>query len=254
MPRPQLITIGPSHYCEKARWALERAGIGFDEKAHAPLLHYAATLPHRQKTTPLFVTAHGLLRDSTAIVKHADKFLDADKRLFPEEGALRAEVERWEDLFDDKLGPATRRVAYFHLLDHAALVNRAVGDPLGPLERALFVSARPVLVAMMKKGMKIDAAGAARSEERIATVLDQVEERLRGERYLAGARFTAADLTLAALMAPLVLPVNYGWPLPPVDDVPGSLRQLVERYRNRPAGAFVLRVYSDHRKERVGKG
>ena len=53
MPKPRLITIGPSHYCEKARWALERAGIEYVEHAHAPILHYAATLVLRgQRTTP----------------------------------------------------------------------------------------------------------------------------------------------------------------------------------------------------------
>ena len=35
----RLITIPPSHYCEKARWALDYAGISYREEGHPPLLH-----------------------------------------------------------------------------------------------------------------------------------------------------------------------------------------------------------------------
>ena len=31
---PTLITIPISHYCEKARWALDRAGVAYRERAH----------------------------------------------------------------------------------------------------------------------------------------------------------------------------------------------------------------------------
>ncbi len=32
--RPRLVTIRYSHYCEKARWALERARVDFVEERH----------------------------------------------------------------------------------------------------------------------------------------------------------------------------------------------------------------------------
>ena len=35
----RLITIGASHYCEKARWAVERAGLPFREEFHPPVFH-----------------------------------------------------------------------------------------------------------------------------------------------------------------------------------------------------------------------
>ena len=36
-----LITIPPSHYCEKARWALDYARIPYREERHPPLFHLA---------------------------------------------------------------------------------------------------------------------------------------------------------------------------------------------------------------------
>ena len=37
-----LITIPISHYCEKARWALDRAGVDYEEHPHLQLIHRIA--------------------------------------------------------------------------------------------------------------------------------------------------------------------------------------------------------------------
>src|ERR687889_671115 len=37
-----LVTIPISHFCEKARWALDRAGVDYTEKRHIQLMHWAA--------------------------------------------------------------------------------------------------------------------------------------------------------------------------------------------------------------------
>jgi len=38
----RLITIPISHYCEKARWALERAGLSYREERHVQGVHRLA--------------------------------------------------------------------------------------------------------------------------------------------------------------------------------------------------------------------
>lgn len=37
--KPKLITFGRSHFCEKARWALDWHGIAYDEIGWPPGLH-----------------------------------------------------------------------------------------------------------------------------------------------------------------------------------------------------------------------
>ena len=61
-----LITIPLSHYCEKARWALDRAALPYREEPHIPLIHRLATKRNDGGTVP--VLAHGIhrLTDSTA--------------------------------------------------------------------------------------------------------------------------------------------------------------------------------------------
>jgi glutathione S-transferase len=249
MPKPRLVTIGPSHYCEKARWALERAGIEFVEDAHAPVLHYGATLlRHGQRSTPILSTPHGTIRDSTAILHHADKFVPEDQRLFPSDPAALAEVEALEDMFDRRLGPATRRVAYFHVIDDVPRLRELVEQRIPRAEQVLFRFGRPGIMAFVRWGLGIGPEGAKKSEARIEAVFGEVESRLaRGRRYLVVDRLTAADLTFAALAAPVVMPPEYGWPLPDIDDGPPNLVALRDRLRSRPAGTFALRLYKEER-------
>ncbi len=39
---PRLITIPFSHFCEKARWSLDVAGVAYREEGHVPGLHRRA--------------------------------------------------------------------------------------------------------------------------------------------------------------------------------------------------------------------
>ncbi len=100
--------------------------------------------------------------------------------------------------------------------------------------------------------MRIDAERAQKSEARINDVFDEVDARLaRGGKYLVGDRLTAADLTFAALAAPVLLPPEYGWPLPAADQGPPERRALLERFRSRAAGRFALALYRDERQRSV---
>ena len=56
MSQHRLITIAISHYCEKARWALDRAGITYVESAHVPLAHLVFTKAAGGSSTPILVT------------------------------------------------------------------------------------------------------------------------------------------------------------------------------------------------------
>jgi len=245
----KLITIPPSHYCEKARWALDRGGLAFDEEPHPPLLHL---LPSRKaggrRTTPVLVTDLGVYPDSTDILHFVDSQVDDPPPLFPTDPVQRAGVGQLEELFDEKLGPHTRRLAYFHLLQDRDLFEGAalVGARRG--ERMVFKLFLPMIRGMMRKGMKIDTEGAERSLGRIREVFETVNERLAsGRRYLVGERFTAADLTFAALAAPVLLPRSYGAPLPSLAELPDEMLAIIDEMRSTTAGEFGLRMYRDHR-------
>lgn len=247
--RWRLLTIGPSHYCEKARWALERGGLSFQEEAHLPPFH---AIVNRRfgagRTRPVLVTPHAVVDDSAAILLFLDPYVEPALRLYPEAPEQREEVIALASDFDKRLGPAVRRWLYFHLLPDGQMVGRLFGvsqDRWSQLRWSLFF---PMMRAVMRKAMNIRRDKAEKDRERVFAIFDDVAQKLSdGRRYLVGDRLSAADLTFSALVAPAVLAPNYGTFLPPVEEVPAHLRLDLAALQEHPAGRFVLRLYQDER-------
>lgn len=247
-PRPTLVVIPASHYSEKARWALDRLQVPFVEEGHLPLLHYTATLPRGGRTVPVLVTPHQTLTDSTDILRHLDASAPPELSLYPDDPEVRREVETLEDQFGARLGSDTRRVAYAHLLPHRELCLRIMIQRTPVWERLIIEHGYGVFAGLMTRALRLSPSSTARCLDRITTTFDEVAELLQdGRPFLTGAQFTAADLTFAALSAPVLLPPLYGAWMPSPDELPSDYRALAEELRAHPAGAFALRMYAEHR-------
>ena len=245
---PVLVTIRFSHFCDKARWALDRAGVAYDERAYLPGLHRFGVRAHGGRTTPLLVTPDGVLTESTDILRFADRHVAPGRRLYPDDAGERAGVDAFVAEMDAALGPATRLLAYHHLLPRPADLVRAVGKGMSFGERLLFRAAIPSLEGPMRRLMRIDDAGAARSAESIRGLLAGASARLSdGRRYLYGDRLGAADITFAALAAPAIMPPGHPSYAPDTALLPAPLRALVEEARATDAGRFVLRLDAEER-------
>ncbi|MCB9749727.1 MAG: glutathione S-transferase [Myxococcales bacterium] len=248
MSRPRLITIPFSHYCEKARWALERCGVEFEEDGHPPLLHWIAVRrAGGRRTVPILVTPGGpTLCESADIVRWADRQAPAGRGLYPRERAARTDIDALIEIFDNKLGPATRRWGYGQLLGRPGDMRRLLTRDVPRLEaRAASLGVRPIS-SVIRRAMRIDAAGVQRSLARIESVFSLVGERLAdGRPFLTGDAFTAADLTFASLAAPSILPAPYDARFPPLDQFPPAAAQQIERWRETPAGQLTLRAYAE---------
>jgi glutathione S-transferase len=240
----KLITIPFSHFCEKARWALDRCGIAYEERGHLPLFHYSETLRfNRQRTVPLLVDGKTVVRDSTDIIAWADA--QRPGTLIPIAGAT--DVLQIEDDLDNHFGPATRRWGYFHLLPNRNADHYiTVGVPRW--EKSLLGVVRPLAVRMLRRGLKIDEAGVERSRKKIEDTFARVEQIIGdGRRYIAGDRFTVADLTFAALAAPILLPANHPVQTFDLELFPAAAGDQIKAWRDRPAGQLGLRLYADER-------
>jgi glutathione S-transferase len=243
----KLITIPFSHYCEKARWALDRAGVEYVEDGHLPIFHYTATKPRGGKSVPILVDGNSIVRDSTDIVAWADAKKPGS--LIPLAGA--EEALAIEDDFDTHLGPATRRWGYYYLLPNRD-ADAAVVDGVPRWEKAIFKLARPLAVRMLTRSLKIDAAGAERSRKKIEETFARVDDVLRdGRKFLIGDRFCVADLTFAALAAPVLLPEGHSAQKFSIDWMPAEAQEQIDRWRHSRAGQFGLRMYADHRAARA---
>jgi len=239
----RLITIPFSHYCDKARWALDRCGVPYEEDGHLPMFHYRATRNAGGRSVPVLITPERVLVDSTDIVAWADSHKPGT--LIPEDSA---DALALEDDFDRQLGPATRRWAYAQLLPQRRADAALTADV--PRWQAVALRAvRPVAARLLKRSLAITPEGVDRSRKKIAETFARVTERLAdGRRFLAGDRFTVADLTFAALASPIVFPPEHprmrGASL---DMLSPAARAEVEAWRASPPGRFALRMYAEQR-------
>ena len=97
------------------------------------------------------------------------------------------------------------------------------------------------------QGMGISAEAGAAALQEIHRCFDEVGQLLAdGRPFLCGDRFTAADITFAALAAPAV-----GQPYAAApglsEQTPPAMRTEIEQLRAHPAGQFALRLWREQR-------
>ena len=249
----RLITIPISHYCEKARWALDRVGLSYREERHVQGIHQlAARRAGGGLTVPVLVTPDGVLAESEQILAWVDRRTPPEQRLFPAESGERDEVERLCRRLDDELGPKGRRLMYVHMLAQRKLMLRFNNEGVPRWEDRAIRFGWPLIVRFARRRLAIRPGIEVEDEAAVWRELDFVAELLAdGRPHLCGERFGAADLTFAALSAAVVVPPVYGVPLPQPDILPRHTAAFVERVREHPAGRYALTLFAEHRRERV---
>jgi glutathione S-transferase len=222
LARAVLITIPLSHYCEKARWGLDRSEFPYREEPHAPLFHRLATRRNHGRTVPVLACGNQRFIDSTDILVHADATMGGNL-LYPRDVALRREVDALEERFDTELGPHTRRWVYAHLMSQPALLRSVWSREASWFEASLLPLITPLVRRLVRRAYRITPEKAQHSLERVRAVFQEVDERLRdGRGFLVGDCFTAADLTFAALAAPVLFPAECRAAHPVLESVPSA--------------------------------
>jgi glutathione S-transferase len=250
----RLVTIPISHYCEKARWALDRAAIDYREERHVQGVHrLAARRAGGGLTVPVLVTPAGAIGDSAEILLWVDERTAPEHRLFAADRRTRLEEAGVCRRLDDQLGPRGRRLMYVHMLAQRELALRFNNEGVSAWEDRLMRWGWPLAGRMIGGVLDIRPGIEVEDEAAVWRELDFVAERLAdGRPYLSGERFGAADLTFAALSASVVVPPEYGTPLPQPDIMPPATAAIVRRAREHPAGRHALALFREHRREPVG--
>jgi len=245
---PKLITFAASHFCEKARWALDWYGIPYDEVGWPPGVHLILAKFHGAKgrTVPILLDGPNVIQGSGAIIDWAEsENEDRGRSLTP--AAAPAEAQEIELRADKVIGPHVRRLAFAETLHgHAHLIKSALFYRATGWRRHAGNVMWPVARRLMTRMYDIKPGAAAESRARLEAELDWLDAKLAdGRAYLAGDRFCRADLTVASLLAnfarPKELSVYHSM------KGPDALAADVKRWSSRPVMRWVVDQYRAHR-------
>jgi glutathione S-transferase len=158
-----------------------------------------------------------------------------------------------ERYLNRELGPHVRRWVYSHILGCPGLLNRLSSTGVPRAERLLTSPIMYVTRPLIRRGYRVGPDTAERSLQRVHEVFQAIGERLAdGRGYLVAGELSVADITFAALAAPLLLPERYGGALPSQEELPDAMRSECLRLRSTRAGAYAVELYERHRAGMTG--
>jgi len=245
MDIPVLWQFTHSHFNEKARWALDFKHIRHERRSLLPGPHLLKIKRMTGQTAvPVLILNGRTIFDSSRIIEALEQSHSA-LPLYPADPAERARALELENFLDEELGPYDRRWMFHVTLDYPAYVAELFACDASPPARLAYRVAFPALVPLLKRAMDITPATAEIARQKTLAALDRIERELQPSGYLVGDRFTVADLTAAALCAPLLMPPEFPYPRPASS--PEPVEQMMASVAGHPAMRWVADIYSRHR-------
>jgi glutathione S-transferase len=235
-----------SHFNEKARWALDWKRLPHRRRTYFPGPHAPAMLRlSGQRTTPVLAIEDQVIAGSAAILAALDARFP-ERPLLPAEPSLAARALALQGHFDAEVGPAVRTAVFSVLIREPDQLCRTFsqGKPAwsSALYRAAFPLTRPVIA---RANGVVDAADVERAFARSEAALDLVAREAGTSGQLAGDSFSLADLSCAALLAPLVSLEHPDMRTP--EPCPAALSAFHARFAAHPGAAWVREQYRRHR-------
>ena len=243
----KLLEFPHSHYCEKARWALDHKGVTYERVATMPGAHARKLKKIVSGTSvPVLLDGNVAIQGSSQIIDYLDQSIQHDP-LTPDDESERAQCVALETEFDQVFGVNLRRALYFHLLPHPGFIRHCFMSRSPWFERWIFAAAFPYLRSKVVSVYGVNREEVDKGLAEMEAALDRWDEILQPGRFLVGDRFTRADLGLASMLYFVGLPGEFESPWP--GDPPCSeLRDLLDSLRQRPTIQWVEDIY---RKQRV---
>ena len=245
--KPSLYIFAISHYCEKARWALDYLQIDYQLVHLAPGLHLSQTkkLGATASSLPILDTGKELIQGSANIIDWADKATQNSRKLTPD--SKRDECLAIEKRLDDIAGVHTRRMFYSEaLVEHSSTVRPIFTKDLPLLQRPLITAMWPVVRKKMIRAMDLGFEQGQESESIVDNELTWLDGVLTdGRRFLVADTFSRADITAASLFAPLASPANH--PSYALLNIPPRVAATMQDWNERKATHWVRDIYRDYR-------
>lgn len=238
----RLTTFLISHFSEKARWALDSAGISYEERRLLPGLHMLVTRRlAKRSSVPILEHDGRVIQGSGKIIDYLIEVFGAS-HLIPKGSA--AEARELEALADHAFGVGVQRIGYSTILSHRRIVID-LWSLRGPAwAKPLYALLYPVMVPAITRMYGIHPESIARAKARFGDAVARFDRVLATQPYLGGDTPSRVDLTVAALLSPCVAPPEHvvEWPMVP------ELAAFLAEFDHSRTFQHVRALYRDHRR------
>ncbi|MFT5219599.1 MAG: glutathione S-transferase [Planctomycetota bacterium] len=245
---PTLYIFSISHYCEKARWALDYAGLDYRIKFLPPGPHIAMLkkLGTERSSVPVLQAGTQLIQGSTAIVDWVvSQASDKGKQLQPDaDQSLTKEIEARVNKI---AGVQLRRYFYSEaIIDQPQMIKSIFTSQLSLIDRLKIYLAWGKICRGMIRHMDLGPAQGIESMAILATELDWLDSLLAdGRKFFVGNRFSRVDIAVASLLSPILLPPEH--PVYNSLRLPPKMALQVKDWETRPSLTWLRETYRGYR-------
>jgi glutathione S-transferase len=230
-----------SHFCEKARWALDYKGLDYTSRTLVPGPHRRTTLKLAPKPeVPILLDDGRAVQGSSAIIDYLERKVPHPS-LTPVNPCDASAANEWEQYLDRNVGVPVRVYLYHFLLEDRRLATDFLLRGVRWWGRPLYALIYPRVRRAMRKGMGIDEESAQAARHMLLAAFDRLDRQLAEHRFLAGPLFSRADLTAASLVGDFC-GATYRHPDP--------VETFRSECRDRPFFRWVQAIRRDYRSRR----
>ena len=241
----KILEFPHSHYCEKAKWALDYKGIDFLPVAIMPGVHVFTVKRYASQTyVPVLLNDNKVIQGSSEIISYLDEEIYKNQ-LTPSDNKVKAACLEFEKKMDVLLGENIRQILYHRLLAYPDFIRYCFTHPLPQYKQSIFKLLYPLLRFKIYRTYVISDKQVAVARREFDTTMHDLGKRLEGKNYLFDNQFSRADLSISAMLSFLAMPAEHPFPWIEYPDV--EIRSFYQSYQDHPVILWVKNMYLLHR-------
>ena len=242
----ELYLFPHSHYCEAARWALDRKGVAYKATALVPGPHLI-TVPRiaPRSSLPVLLMGGEVIQGAREIMDYLDARFP-ENPLSPDGADAQAQAAQLEADADANIGIPLRAAIYQHLIHHKAPMKYCFTYDMPPHKKLFFSLTYPILKKRIYDTYVRDDGYVAQAKAKLGEQIARFDERVAGREFLLGDRLSRADIMVASMLSIGVLPKEHPFEWPELGD-DEALLEVLDKFRDSATFEWVRRIYRDHR-------
>ncbi len=255
-PNFTLLNFPPSITAEKYRWVLDYYKIPFrDERMTLSpyfIFKVLGNFPRFMKGPPYARNSKERLyfRDPKDIVGHFDPLQPTEQRLEFTPTAQGASEMPTFDGAASLLGDHVRPWAYSYIIQNKPLFVNSISAGAPQSQKNWVARVYSLIYQATKSYLSPTSPSQEQRYQSISQAFDRTDQLLGdGRTFLAKDRLHFLDIELCVHGAPCVMPPEYGGGgiFPQFEDLPDAMQPLVQGFRERPTGRYIMKMYANHR-------